>query len=153
MYDILIARSRYRWRDDHRSPEEAMDEYVTRAGEALYIPLGWRHFATPEEGGEGEVARSVHVTMGVQLPRWGDLMEGVLHELGAAGETCWLREPLPASVCGAGAGQAARAGRPPEQEEWGGGGAALEYGVGLSELRQRLTGLAEQVHKQPGSCL
>lgn len=72
-----------------------MQEFVTRQGEALYIPLGWRHFATPTDGHcsdpenirglqseatESETAalprRSVHVTMGVQLPRWGDLIDG-----------------------------------------------------------------------------
>ena len=145
---------RYRWRDEHRSPDEVMQEYVTRAGEAVYIPLGWRHYAVPqddaeagaEEGGEGgrslgTAERSVHVTIGVQLPRWGDLMEGVLHELGAGGETCWLREPLPASVTDL----AGRVDRPLEQKEGGGGGAAVKYGVGLSELRERLTGLAEAV--------
>jgi hypothetical protein len=59
----------------------------------MYIPLGWRHFATPADGdglvaegttGEAPEAarvptRSVHVTMGVQLPRWGDLIEGASH--------------------------------------------------------------------------
>ena len=69
-----------------------MAEYLTKQGQALYIPMGWRHFATPAAGGaskdgggdpateqgqgEAEQGRSVHVTMGVQLPRWGDLIEG-----------------------------------------------------------------------------
>ena len=67
-----------------------MQEFVTRQGEALYIPLGWRHFATPVDAspdtngdrmdGKSEIAvaprQSVHVTMGVQLPRWGDLIDG-----------------------------------------------------------------------------
>ena len=80
---------RYRWRDIHRTAPQELQQFVTRQGEALYIPLGWRHFATPADG-DGLVAedtmgvapeaavvpRSVHVTMGVQLPRWGDLIEG-----------------------------------------------------------------------------
>eukprot|EP01048_Picozoa_sp_COSAG05_P009553 COSAG05_NODE_793_length_7295_cov_2.666481_9_plen_117_part_00 len=28
-----------------RSPAAAMRQYTTHAGEALYIPLGWRHYA------------------------------------------------------------------------------------------------------------
>ena len=106
---------RYRWRDEHHSPPGAMTEFVTRAGEALYIPLGWRHFAAPTGGEEG-AEPSVHVTMGVHLPRWGDLLEAMLHQvsthssltggpssltggdrcaqMGADGETAWLRQPL-----------------------------------------------------------
>ena len=65
-----------------------MQVFVTRQGQALYIPLGWRHFAAPDDGygavTEATLARapgtqpsrSVHVTMGVQLPRWGDLVNG-----------------------------------------------------------------------------
>ena len=54
----------------------SMRLFETRAGQLLYIPLGWRHKAVPSAGGDGEP--SVHVTMGVTIPRWVDALEALV---------------------------------------------------------------------------
>jgi ribosomal protein L16 Arg81 hydroxylase len=58
-----------------------------RAGHALYIPLGWVHRA--KTVGES----SVHVTIGINPPRWLDLIEQAVDQ--TAGEYGLLRRSLP----------------------------------------------------------
>ena len=71
-------------------------------GQCLYIPIGWRHKAEPQGGsggcaggdgrpsggggggGGGDGGPSVHLTMGVQLPRWVDGLEALTHTMGAS---------------------------------------------------------------------
>lgn len=103
---------RYYYTDSHTTPRDELTCYETHAGEMLYIPVGWRHYALPgtsdtdSGGGGGSAAEaaapraqgtnSVHLTMGVQVPRWVDALESAPHLMGAW--EAWLREPLPAAV-------------------------------------------------------
>lgn len=92
---------RYRRTDTHASDPSTMTVYDTMPGQVLYIPAGWRHYAEPSPrtmGNPDPHGRSVHLTMGVQVPRWIDAVEAVPHEYGASTE--WLRQPLSASLNG-----------------------------------------------------
>lgn len=114
---------RYHYVDTHCTPQDELTMYETRAGDMLYIPLGWRHYALPGmstsdddvtgagagagagTGAGSEGNNSVHLTMGVQMPRWLDALESVPHMMGAW--EAWLRDPLPATIvsrAGVGAG-------------------------------------------------
>eukprot|EP00038_Savillea_parva_P028735 m.66727 g.66727 ORF g.66727 m.66727 type:complete len:422 (+) comp8382_c0_seq1:227-1492(+) len=90
---------RYRRPDSHTSDPAHMEVYDTGPGQILYMPAGWRHYAepaAPESGNPDPHGRSVHLTMGVQVPRWLDVLETVPHPCGASLE--WLRAPLPIAV-------------------------------------------------------
>eukprot|EP00039_Didymoeca_costata_P026105 m.14938 g.14938 ORF g.14938 m.14938 type:complete len:398 (-) comp5255_c0_seq1:716-1909(-) len=78
--------TRYDWRDDHNSPPDDMKCFETVPGTALYMPAGWRHYAQPGDD-------SVHLTMGLQIPRWSDAIDAASHAYGAFFEE--LRRPLP----------------------------------------------------------
>jgi hypothetical protein len=130
-----------------------MMDFTTQAGEALFIPLGWRHYATPVgvEGcdpARGDTALSVHVTMGVHLPRWGDLLEGLLHQLGAVSP--WLREPLQDPIPGSGEDGAEGAHRVAQvgQEE-----GEVQWSVSNADLSRQLRRLVEEAGGQwPSGC-
>eukprot|EP01051_Picozoa_sp_SAG22_P003942 SAG22_NODE_202_length_15324_cov_7.802627_4_plen_502_part_00 len=159
---LQFGSHRYRWRDSEVSDPEALDEFVVRPGQCLYIPIGWRHKAEPtldaEAGGVGGRGKgggggggggststgesaggpSVHLTMGVQLPRWADAIESLVHELGA--ELTWLREPLPAELMPP----------PPPPPDAGVAGSEFKHVVRCEELASRLERLAAVVRERGG---
>lgn len=77
---------RFSWQ--FAQPSEPPLRFHTVAGDALYIPLGWVHCAQTH----GPV--SVHATIGIDPPRWIDLVRDEIDSLGA--EHSILRAPLPA---------------------------------------------------------
>lgn len=90
---------RYLWRDSHVSSPEHMELFEVSAGQLMYIPIGWRHKAEPASS-EVETNKhkgfSIHVTMGLQVPRLVDLLEQLVHEQGSS--TPSLRSVIPFSV-------------------------------------------------------
>lgn len=92
---------RYRWRDSHVSPSSSMTSFDTKEGYLMYIPLGWRHKAEPMPYVVGPTSGpSIHVTMGLQTPRWVDLIEAVAHSAGMGSSP--LRAPIPFKVSSGG---------------------------------------------------
>ena len=141
---VSYPAHRYRWRDQHITAAQHMQEYITRAGQALYIPLGWRHYATPlscaevSSGAGHDKAISVHVTLGVQMPRWVDLLEGLLHQIGS--NSPWLRQPLKFVPTQQGAKQQLARNDPTQQGQQADSTQheAVEWRVSRHELRKRL---------------
>lgn len=74
------------WNSGTDEPGDLIGEYRLRAGDCLYIPLGFPHRARTED------QPSLHVTLGVQVRRWLDVVE-VLCAHAEAVPT--FREPLP----------------------------------------------------------
>jgi hypothetical protein len=98
---VNFPTHRYRTVDTHTTRPGALTVYECAPGSVLYIPTGWRHFAEPSTATTGNPTpdphgRSVHLTMGVQVPRWLDALEAVPTHCGQAAE--WLRRPLVASL-------------------------------------------------------
>lgn len=90
--------------DDHRQLRredigELSREIVLQAGDLLYIPRGHIHEALSSEDGP-----SLHVTIGVHVSRWVDVLQEAV--LVAAESTPSLREALPVGFLGAGGGEA-----------------------------------------------
>merc|ERR1740117_72198 len=96
------ASLRYKWFDEHVSEPEDLATFEAGAMQLMYIPLGWRHKAEPTSSSpsssscasEGDT--SVHITMGIQTPRWADLLEALAHASGAHSPP--LRQCLPFTV-------------------------------------------------------
>jgi ribosomal protein L16 Arg81 hydroxylase len=82
---IAAPHSRYQFED--AQPKGDPIVWRTRRGDLLYIPLGWVHRA------QTAAERSVHVTVGVNPPRWLDLIEQAVDQSG--GEISILRSGLP----------------------------------------------------------
>jgi len=76
---------RYRFADVESEGEPLT--WHTKQGDAIYIPLGWVHRAKTV----GD--HSVHITLGINPPRWLELIEQAVEE--AAGEYSLLRRSLP----------------------------------------------------------
>jgi hypothetical protein len=89
---VQFPSHRYEWTDAHCTTPADMQCFEATPGHMLYIPLGWRHYAVPAAESDKPRAFSVHMTMGVQLPRWIDAIQAAVHCHGATNPT--LRQPL-----------------------------------------------------------
>ena len=149
-----------------------------------HASLGWRHYAAAAADEEhdatvqpgGTTAYSVHCTLGVQMPRWIDLLDGLFHSLGSGGNGeegdgishSWLRQPLPCSAASSSsalhatedeASTAASSGGDTTTEASESARAAaassaaqsLSYSVAGSELLLRLESVVEGLRTQLGA--
>jgi ribosomal protein L16 Arg81 hydroxylase len=87
LWEPTVDAPHGRYRFDEAPPVGEPLTWTSRPGDVLYIPLGWVHKARTVG------AVSVHLTIGVNPPRWLDLIEQVVDEL--AGEVSLLRRSLP----------------------------------------------------------
>lgn len=74
------------WNPATDEPGELVGEFVLRAGDCLYIPLGFPHRARTQN------QPSLHVTLGVDVKRWVDAFEALCTFAMSASA---FREPLP----------------------------------------------------------
>jgi hypothetical protein len=80
---------------DARAREEPVIDVVMRPGDALYLPSGWLHSATAQQG------TSVHLTIGVAALTGADVVREIVSEISGMAE---LRMPLPIAGVAAGPG-------------------------------------------------
>lgn len=87
LWPLLIDAPMRGFSWDTVQPTGSSTEYSTKMGDGLYIPMGVPHIGTTDDD------CSIHLTIGINLPRWLDLFRNVLYEVAA--DIGLLRRSIP----------------------------------------------------------